>query len=269
MLTIDSPASLAPRPTSVTMNPSNGLAHTCLFCANNIQHLKGSLEHHYERCLTRLDNGEWEKRNSTFACQVSFLKQLTAFPVCHDNLSSRSLRTSMAHMKRCGRDRQLTMVQLMRKIRLPPSSSPFFDAPFSASSSTNIPKQSKNATVLDCGLEENSDFSDQVIVYRVATSLRTKPRSPSPDEEGQLAMALSLSMHEDAHQLPIRRRKAPINVNAANIVTMEESWSLACLFLARLIEKHRLKAVPLRESSSIPLVTSKLALPVHSSTTTL
>ncbi|ORX49061.1 hypothetical protein DM01DRAFT_1107994 [Hesseltinella vesiculosa] len=156
----------------------------------------------------------------------------------------------MAHMKRCGRDRQLTMIQLMRKIhwmqwgyvpvRLPPSSSPFFDAPSSASSSTNIPNQSKNATVLDCGLEEDSDFSDQVIVYRVATSLRSKPRSPSPDEEEQLAMALSLSVHEDAHQLASsRRRKPPVNLNAANIVTMEESRSLACLSLARLIEKHR------------------------------
>ncbi|ORX61335.1 hypothetical protein DM01DRAFT_1404155 [Hesseltinella vesiculosa] len=171
----------------------------------------------------------------------------------------------MAHMKRCGRDRQLTMVQLMRKIhwmqwahvpvRLPPSSSPFFDAPSSASSSTNIPNQSKNATVLDCGLEEDSDFSDQL-------------RSPSPDEGEQLAMALSLSMHEDAHQLASsRRRKPPINLNAANIVTMEESWSLACLSLARLIEKHRLKVVPLCESSAIPPVTSKLAL--RSSTTTL
>ncbi|ORX50905.1 hypothetical protein DM01DRAFT_1337504 [Hesseltinella vesiculosa] len=261
-------------------NTDNDLARTCLFCAKNVQHLKGShLEHHYERCLARLDNAAREERNSTFAGQASFLKQLTACPVCHDSLPSRSLRTNMAHMKRCGRDHQLTMVQLMRKIQwmqwghvpmpMPPSSSTSsLDTPSSASCSTSIPKQSKNAIVLDRELEEDDDFSDQVIVYRVTTSLRSKPRSPSPDEEEQLAMALSLSMHEDARaQLPIRRRKAPINLNAANIVTMEESRSLACLSLARLIEKHRLKAVPRRESSAIPLVTSKLAL--RSSTTTL
>ncbi|CAO3599110.1 unnamed protein product [Absidia cylindrospora] len=122
-----------------------------------------------------------------------------------------------------------------------------------------------NFTDLESAQEVDDDFSSDVLVYRVASWQQTKfkKRKPAPTEDESIAMALSLSlMNEDDHQqrrLP-RRKKRKVNLDASNIVSIEESRMLARLALEKMLEKDIYDAVDPSCSSFIrfPLVTSHI-----------
>ena len=153
------------------------------------------------------------------------------------------------------------MVQLLRKIQwmrwghlptpiLPqtPANPPIYtqhgqDTALAAPPRVPVPRHDRHATLDHQGLEngENNDddFSDRVQIYRTAAYVRPRERTPPPSEEEQLAMALSLSMHEGG-TIPSssRRRRQDVDLNAANIVTMEESRALVQVSLAHLFERQ-------------------------------
>jgi hypothetical protein len=108
-------------------------------------------------------------------------------------------------------------------------------------------------------------------MYKVASWRQTKIRQPPPTEDESIAMALSLSLHEDQHtdeRLPkSKRRKRKVDWNVSNIISIEQSRRSARLALERMLEKDNTTWTmvdPRATTSLAPLVTSRIQYRVPS-----
>jgi hypothetical protein len=281
----------------------------CSFCGKDIGHLTGIYkERHFDQCLTTLETeqlaAEQQQRLGTFAGHsIPFLQDLDVCPSCHEPFPGGGLRGKVRHIKQCAKLRSLTMEQLLRKLQWmqwghlplpnPRSSSPPLTPTCDSSPpirysvhATNL--QSDSNPPCDCtpadtpsssstiitshnNTVDDDDFSGKVVMYKVASWRQTKIRQPPPTEDESIAMALSLSLHEDQHTderlSKSKRRKRKVDWNISNIISIEQSRRSARLALERMLEKDDTAWTlvdPRPTTSLAPLVTSRIQYRVPS-----
>ncbi|KAI8334807.1 hypothetical protein BC941DRAFT_432206, partial [Chlamydoabsidia padenii] len=270
----------------------------CSFCGKSIGHLVGIYkERHFDQCLTQLETEQYQaeerERLTTFAGHsIPFLQDLDLCPCCHELFPSGGLRGKVGHIKRCAKQRSLSMDQLLRKFQwmqwghLPlPNPPQVITSPAPATvqysvratdtrsdsiSSTSTSKQLDPITTttpmlsdnnnLD-GDDEEDDFNNKVVVYKMASWRQTRIKAPKPTEDETIAMALSLSLHEDSSSgdpsNKSRRRKRKVDWNVSNIISIEESKASARLALKRMLEKDT-STTRIINKTPFPLVTSQV-----------
>jgi hypothetical protein len=251
---------------------------------------------------------EQQQRLGTFAGHsIPFLQDLDVCPSCHEPFPGGGLRGKVRHIKQCAKQRSLTMEQLLRKLQWmqwghlplpnPRPSSPPSTLSSAATSDSSLPIQysvratnlqsdsnppsdftpvdtpssSSTITTSHNNIIDDDDFSEKVVMYKVASWRQTKIRQPPPTEDESIAMALSLSLHEDQHtdeRLPkSKRRKRKVDWNVSNIISIEQSRRSARLALERMLEKDNTTWTmvdPRATTSLAPLVTSRIQYRVPS-----
>ncbi|KAI8089332.1 uncharacterized protein BX664DRAFT_385835 [Halteromyces radiatus] len=282
-----------------TQNVTSLFLDYCSFCGKSITHLLGiHKERHFDRCLTSLELeerlAEQQQKQTTFAGRsIPFLQQLDICPVCHDVLSGPSLRTKISHIKRCAKERSLTMERLIRKLQwmqwghIPIQNTPIpscstsqpLPATYSihatesisdnkkknklATTRSNDIKCSKRSTSLlwnetDHQEGDDGDFKNDVLIYKVASWHQTKIKKPPLSEDESMAIALSLSLQDQQQPtLTARRNKRKkVDHDSSNIISIQESKQLAFLNLERMLAKHTMKKT--LPTIQFPLVTSQV-----------
>ncbi|KAI8391376.1 uncharacterized protein BYT42DRAFT_556664 [Radiomyces spectabilis] len=250
----------------------------CVFCGKDIARLSDTIRtSHVNQCLDELAREEEENRKrektelrekqlTSFAGQdIPFLKELEICPCCHEIepfVRQPTLKQKVTHIKQCARSRNISMPQLIRKFQW----IQWGHQPLSGSSTTasiahapapvppTIPIKMAATSLVDDDMED--DFSTSVVIHRTAqTVIKPSRKQDLLDDELQLALGMSRSMHEKAFPSSTKKkdRFRNANRNIADILSIDDSRQLVMQELQTLILPSAIAARDLTDPNPPPL----------------
>ncbi|CEG63436.1 hypothetical protein RMATCC62417_00579 [Rhizopus microsporus] len=214
-------------------NPSDEIIDTldCFFCGKALSHMNMARRQiHINHCLDNVEEELKKKKDG----QLSLLETLTICPVCHEStpFDRRCLKQKIVHIKQCRSLFNLSMPQLIQRLRWigwghtstvnNNNNNASNDIQVVDHNNYNKNKVTHELRAVDCStFDDDDNFANNIIVSRMNQSLWKPQRSDKSDDDLQMALALSRSLHTS------QKRKAVKDLNASNIWSAEESKQMA------------------------------------------
>ncbi|CEJ00807.1 hypothetical protein RMCBS344292_14854 [Rhizopus microsporus] len=214
-------------------NPSDEIIDTldCFFCGKALSHMNMARRQiHINHCLDNVEEELKKKKDG----QLSLLETLTICPVCHEStpFDRRCLKQKIVHIKQCRSLFNLSMPQLIQRLRWigwghtstvnNNNNNASNDIQVVDHNNYNKNKVTHELHAVDCStFDDDDNFANNIIVSRMNQSLWKPQRSDKSDDDLQMALALSRSLHTS------QKRKAVKDPNASNIWSAEESKQMA------------------------------------------